>query len=291
VEYTTAISIKCWTCHLEALTNRCATFGTLIPLPLPENPSPLDPTVSVARPGLDQVVVAPFPDIQKHVSSIIRIAPVLFVIGLLPVASAGSMDLFDNFSTDWRKSWKVQQLFAKPTQYDVVDIAGVMALHAVSRSSNAGLVRELSIDNPSAGTRLMWDWRIHAPLENNQLERKRSGDDYAARVCIIFEDSLIPLRTHAINYVWAAHEPVDSVFASPYSSRVGMFVLRSGENLKGQWVHEDRDVFADYRKYFGTDPSRITAVGIVVDTDNTDSEAEAWFSQLTCSTPSMALEP
>ncbi len=197
-------------------------------------------------------------------------------------ASDGGMEqlrLFDDFSPGWRERWREQRLFAKPTHYAAVTDAGLPVLHAVSRSANAGLVRDVARPAP-AEARLRWRWKVRAALAGNMRERERAGDDYAARVFVVFETSLNPLRTRAINYVWAATEKTGAVFASPYTKNVGIVVLRSGNADAGQWHLEQRDVLADYRAFFGEPPSRINAVAVLVDTDNTKSNAEAWFADL-----------
>ena len=97
---------------------------------------------------------------------------------------------------------------------------------------------------------------------------------------MVFETSVWPLRTRAINYVWAAHEAVGAVFPSPYTRNVGMVVLRSGDAEAGVWQQERRDVLADYRDFFGEPTTCITAVAVLVDTDNTGKSAEAWFADL-----------
>ena len=54
-------------------------------------------------------------------------------------------------------------------------------------------------------------------------------------------------------------------------------------NLIGEsavWQAEQRDVLADYENFFGESPREISGVAIMVDTDNTDSRAEADFSEL-----------
>ena len=192
---------------------------------------------------------------------------------------AETVALFDNFTPAWRARWHEQRLFSRPTVYDVVNEAGGPVLHAVSHSSNAGLVRDVSRPAPNEA-RLRWRWKVRAALTGNTRERERAGDDYAARVFVVFEMSVLPLRTRAINYVWAATEKSGSTFASPYTANVGIVVLRSGDAEAGQWRLESRDVLADYRAFFGEPPSRIGAVAVLVDTDNTGREAEAWFADL-----------
>ncbi|MEO6568645.1 MAG: DUF3047 domain-containing protein [Opitutaceae bacterium] len=187
--------------------------------------------------------------------------------------------LFDHFTTTWRSQWQDQRLFSKATSYEVAMDAGQPVLHATSRMANAGLLREVARASPSA-IRLHWRWKVRSSLTGNARERERAGDDYAARVFIVFETSVIPLRTKAINYVWAAMEPPGAVFASPYTKNVGIVVLRSGDKDAGPWRAESRDVFADYVAFFGTSPTKISAVAVLVDTDNTRREAEAWFADL-----------
>jgi hypothetical protein len=190
-----------------------------------------------------------------------------------------SGDLFNAFAPGWRDHWREERFFTRPTVYDTVEESGTTVLHATSHAAHGGLVREVNLPHPHAA-RLHWRWKVAAPLSANREERTRAGDDYAVRVFVIFETSVIPLRTRAINYVWAAHEPIGSTFPSPYTRNVGMIVLRSGVSEAGQWCHEARDLSRDYERFFGRAPTRISAVAVLVDTDNTGLSAEAWLADL-----------
>jgi hypothetical protein len=192
---------------------------------------------------------------------------------------ADEIVLFDEFRPGWRAPWKEQRLFAKPTVYEVVQDGEKPVLQAVSRAANSCMLREVSIRLPEAAE-LRWRWKVRRTLAENIHERERRGDDFSARIVVVFETSVLPLLTRAINYVWAAHVPEGASFPSPYSSNVAMIVLQSGERHAGQWRIETRDVVADYRRFFGRAPGRISAVGVLVDTDNTDLVAEGWFADL-----------
>ena len=198
---------------------------------------------------------------------------------LLIATAQAAPDLFDGFAPGWRERWRQESFFTKPTVYDVATDAGRPVLHAMSRAAHAGLVRRVEITAPAVA-QLSWRWKVRRALANEKDERMRAGDDYAARVFVVFEESVVPLRTRALNYVWAAREPMGAFFPSPYSKNVGMCVVRSGDADAGAWREESRDVLADYRKFFGEPPSRISAVAVLVDTDNTGLEAEAWFADL-----------
>jgi len=197
----------------------------------------------------------------------------------LAATSAVAGDLFEGFAAGWREPWQEQRLFSRPTDYEVVQVDGAPVLRARSRNANSGLLRQIQVAKPRAA-RLSWRWALARPLANPTSERTRAGDDYAARVFVVFETSAVPLRNRAINYVWAAREPTGTVFASPYSANVAMFVLRTAADAPKGWHTEERDVMADYRKFFGADPGEISAVAILSDTDNTDGEAEALFAGL-----------
>lgn len=210
-----------------------------------------------------------------------HILRILLSSSLIAVAcSAETIDLFDGFAASWRDSWREKSLFSKPTVYSVTREEGKPVLHATSQSANSGLLRELKLSPADYPVRLRWQWKIAQSLGADASERTRSGDDYVARVCIIFEDSFNPLRTRSIQYVWSSREPIGAIFPSPYTKQVGLIVLRSGDTAADQWFPEERDIIADYRDYFGRDPKKISAIGIVVDTDNTKTQGEAWFSDL-----------
>lgn len=213
---------------------------------------------------------------------------VLFAALFAPCLPAATLDLFDGLMTGWRAHWREERLFAHPTDYTIVTDEDRPALHATSHCANAALLRALDGPLPAAAT-LRWRWKIAAPLAANHRERQRAGDDYAARVFVVFEPSWWPLRTRAIDYVWAAHEPVGATFPSPYSSNVGMIVLRSGSTEAGAWQDEQRDILADYARFFGRPPTQLTAVAVLVDTDNTGLAAEAWFADLALVTESASL--
>ena len=84
----------------------------------------------------------------------------------------------------------------------------------------------------------------------------------------------------AVNYIWESKSPVGTVVPNPYTGRVRMFVLQSGNGKVGEWVTESRNLVEDYRKAFGADPPRISGVAVMTDTDNTGESAVAYFGDI-----------
>ena len=148
---------------------------------------------------------------------------------------------------------------------------------------------------------LRWRWRrMRAPEPSGDApadERERAGDDFAARVYAIFQldrrrlGAWLRLRHriasrllgrdlpgHALNYVWARSLPAGSEWRSPHDSPGHLIALRSG-NDEG-WFEERVDLRADHRRYFGVARTPLVAIGIMSDSDDGCSRAEAWFADL-----------
>jgi hypothetical protein len=183
------------------------------------------------------------------------------------------------------------------TQYDLVKDGDAIVVKAVSNQSSSGMTREIQID-PKEFPVIEWRWKVANILKKGNVHEK-SGDDYPARLYITFEyDSskvgffekakyetakLIygqypPIG--AINYIWESKSPIGTMVPNPYTNRVNMIVIESGETRLNEWITEERNVFEDYRKAFGEDPPKISGVAIMTDTDNTKESAVAYFGDI-----------
>lgn len=183
------------------------------------------------------------------------------------------------------------------TEYSLVEDDGIVVLKAVSRGSSSGLTREVTID-PKLYPIVEWRWKIENVLQKGDVTTKE-GDDYPARLYITFAydeskiDFLDQARyelarllhgqyppTGAINYIWESRSPIGTLVPNPYTDRVKMIVLESGEAKAGQWVVESRNLHEDYQKAFGDDPPMISGVAVMTDTDNTQESAVAYYGDI-----------
>ena len=182
----------------------------------------------------------------------------------------------------------------RATEYRVLPEQG--AVHAVSRCSASALVLPLDGIDPERTPLLRWRWRI-VRLPSVDNERKRSGDDFAARVYVIFpfdpegSSPLARLRQlfaekvlgrrlpgSAINYVRSAHEPATARWDNPYTAESKM--ISTGVGTLAEWTSVEVDLRSDHRAVFGTDVPRPSAIALMTDSDDSCSEAEAWFADL-----------
>jgi rSAM/selenodomain-associated transferase 2 len=186
---------------------------------------------------------------------------------------------------------------ARQTRYAVSRDEEGWALHAQSDRAAAGVYRPLDLD-PRVYTVITWRWKIERLLERLDPTRK-AGDDYPARVYVAFryepEREGIWERTKfefyralygeyppgaVISYVWESRLPPETAYPSPYTARARTIVVRSGPAELGRWVEERRDVYQDYRRLFGAEPSRLAGVAVMTDTDDSGERAEAWYDAI-----------
>lgn len=183
------------------------------------------------------------------------------------------------------------------TDYSLVEEGGTVVVKAVSDQSASGLTRAITI-SPAEYPFIQWRWKVRNVLEKGDVTSK-DGDDYPARVYITFafdpakasylerleyeaarltQGRDIPHR--AISYIWGSNSPVGSMVANAYTDRVMMFVVEGGDGKLLQWVKERRNVYEDYKKAFGEEPTMISGVAIMTDTDNTRESAVAWYGDI-----------
>lgn len=195
-----------------------------------------------------------------------------------PSAAAESSQVFrEGFGAGWKDRWMETALSRSRTRYEVVAEEGKPVLRATSNQAASVLWHKLALRTGVKG-HVSWSWRVQTSLSQNAHERERRGDDYAARLFVVFDSDRFGPHTQALCYVWAAREAVGAVYRSPYASGVATVVVESGDLRAKEWVAEKRDFVADYRNVFGMTPKTVTGVAIMVDTDNTGLSATTWFA-------------
>ncbi|MBN2123521.1 MAG: DUF3047 domain-containing protein [Deltaproteobacteria bacterium] len=183
------------------------------------------------------------------------------------------------------------------TDYRLVEEDGQVAVRATAAASASGLTRKITID-PKEYPIIQWRWKVKNILKRADIRRKE-GDDYPARIYIVFEyvsgrlgfsekvkyglarmlyGEYPPLAT--LNYVWASNAPVGLVAPNPYTERAMMIVVESGEKSLNAWISEERNLYEDYRKAFEDEPPMISGVAIMTDTDNTGESATAFYGDI-----------
>jgi len=184
----------------------------------------------------------------------------------------------------------------RASRYEPMEVDGVRAVRAESECSASALLLRLEDVDLRRTPLLRWRWRVERPLDLTD-ERHKGGDDFAARVYVMFRFE--PARAswlerarrrvaealygreipgNAINYVWSSREPAGAVWDNPYTASSKMVSLGAG--ALPEWRSEEVDVWSDYRRLFGADPPAIVGVALMSDSDDSCGRAEAWLAEL-----------
>ncbi len=193
--------------------------------------------------------------------------------------------------------WQHQTLpkVERPNQFALVNDGDQRVLHIRSQASASSWVAPLDVDAALLPL-LQWRWKVSRALAVSDL-RRREADDYAARLYVLFAlpasrlslaDRVriqtarllagVDVPAAALCYVWGRAQPAGSSGWNPYTDRVRMVVVDSGDAQAGQWRGHRRDLRSDWAEAFGGAMPRISGLALSADTDNAGEQVEAWFA-------------
>ncbi len=185
-----------------------------------------------------------------------------------------------------------------PTVYDLVEMDGTVVLHAHAKSSVSMVMREFGAD-VNQYPMVTWRWKL-GTLPKGADNESGSKEDAAARLVLVFEGdrSNLPLRDRTVMevgdslsgrtmpfatlmYITSSTAPVGTIISNPHTRRVQMVVASRADEGLGHWQAMTRDVVKDYRAAFNNEePGKLHAYGVMSDSDNTETEAEAWYGDI-----------
>jgi len=201
----------------------------------------------------------------------------LILLLLTATLSSASITRIDVLKLTDINAWE-KQVFSGVTSYELHEIDGRQVLKAISKQSASGLVREIEVDLTKTPY-MNWSWKVDSILSDVE-ETKKSGDDYAARVYVVISDGFFFWQTRALSYVWASKQAKGSSWPNAFTGKATMVAVESGEDSVGEWVEEKRNVLDDINNLLGIDATRIDAVAIMTDTDNSRQSATAYYGDI-----------
>ena len=183
---------------------------------------------------------------------------------------------------------------ANQTRYSLESFEGMEVAKAESDCGASGLVLRLDAIRLDQTPLLSWRWRVDRGLDLLQ-EQTKAGDDFAARVYIMFEldksraSTLQRLRHRlakliygndipgsALNFVWTSRISAGTVWDNPFEPSTKMIALAQGASTR--WRSETVNVVARYRELFRTPIPPLMGLAIMSDSDNSCQRTEARFA-------------
>ena len=226
-------------------------------------------------------------DITPRSRTLITVAGAVLLAAFAPLVGSPDLlaqeDVFESrsagFGEGWKERWEDFGLGRERTSYEVVEEGSAPVLMARSERSASALLHRLRLAPAPRGL-ISWRWKIEGTIKRNRRERSKAGDDYAARLFVIFDAEPFTREARALCYVWASSEPVGAMYENPYHSQVVTIVLDTGDERAGEWIPRERDFMNDFREAFGREPEFVSGIALMVDTDDTGSQARSWFDQV-----------
>lgn len=190
-------------------------------------------------------------------------------------SAVGDSCLIDTFTTLCSGRWVLPcGWYATRNDVTMVSLVEESGNHYIKIKTRGGCtaIGKKSSYNSQEYSFLSWKWRMHVlPLKAREDLKKFA--DSGAGVYVVFRAKVGLNRI--IKYVWSSSLSVGTSIESPFNCKARVVVLRNSEDKMNCWIHEEVNVFEDYRRFFNSMPPMVDAVAIMSDSDNTQSMVEA----------------
>lgn len=221
----------------------------------------------------------------------------------LYMPSAASIPRFSNKLADSPPvEWQAQPVrgakHATVYRYVRDDEANATVLEGFADAA-AGAITYRFDDDAHVHSILRFKWKPGNLIATSDPLTK-AGDDYTARIYVTFvsdpnrasirekTENAIATALYgetpphaALSYVFTHKAASGTIITSPYTHRVKKIVVDADPASIGKWKSFTRDIYEDYKRAFGEEPTRISGIAIMVDTDNTGEKASARFGDIT----------
>ena len=147
-----------------------------------------------------------------------------------------------------------------------------------SEKASVSIYREMKLDLKKFPV-LSWKWKV-TKLPAGADARNVESDDQAAGIYVVFPRFPSFLNSRLIGYVWDTSAPEGSILRSRRNPMVHYIVVRSGMDNLGRWITEKRNVMDDYFRVFGSEAPDVGGIALMIDTDDTLSDAESYFAKV-----------
>lgn len=195
-------------------------------------------------------------------------------------------------------TWQHYRLPGKEaTEFSFSHVNGREVVEASANASASMLRLPVRVEAADLG-RIKFSWMVPELIAQADMAL-RQADDSPVRIVLAFEGdrskfsmknamlselSLVitgePLPYATLMYVWCNTRPPGSVIINPRTDRIRKLVVQSGEKELSHWLDYERNVRADFEQAFGEAPGALVGIGIMTDSDNTQTKTHAWYGPL-----------
>ena len=176
------------------------------------------------------------------------------------------------------RGWQLRE-FEGQASVELVRADGRLAMRLRSDRASFAVHRDVLIDLKTLPY-LAWTWKVtQIPAAGDVRDGAR--DDQAAQLYVVFPRWPSPrTASDVIGYVWDSRAPVGTQLTHPKANNVRVIVVESGGTALDRWQRYERNVADDYVALFGKPAPRVGKVALMIDSNDTRAEAEAFMGDL-----------
>ena len=176
------------------------------------------------------------------------------------------------------RGWQLKQ-FAGQANVEVVRTDGRLAMRLRSDRASFALHRDVLVDLKTF-PHLTWSWKVtQLPAAGDVRDSTR--DDQAVQLYVVFPRWPSPrTASDVIGYVWDSRAPAGTQLTHPKASNVRIVVVESGRTALDRWQRYQRNVADDYAALFGKPAPRVGKVAVMIDSNDTRTDAEAFVGEI-----------
>jgi hypothetical protein len=170
-------------------------------------------------------------------------------------------------------TWELKVKSGKAA-FDVMRDGDIPALHLMSADSSFSVQGKVNVDVKRYPV-LSWKWKVTQLPKGGDFRKSRT-DDQAAQLFVAFT------KAKAIVYIWDTTAPqglMESTSPVPFMT-VKVVVVRSGPAELGKWIAETRNVYEDFKKFYGDEPPVVKGMRFQINSQHTRTSAESWFADV-----------
>jgi Protein of unknown function (DUF3047) len=153
-------------------------------------------------------------------------------------------------------------------------------VHLKSGSNNSFSVGYVKPVDVKERPWIEWDWKMGVLPKGGDV-RVRARDDQAGSLCLVIDPGYTGFDS-LMCYLFENDGPKDEPITSTQRDNVRYLIVRtakSGDPM-GEWLHERRNLLADYKRLFGHAPKSPAIIAIQIDSNDTQSSAEAYYRNI-----------
>jgi hypothetical protein len=130
---------------------------------------------------------------------------------------------------------------------------------------------------------LEWEWRVTVLPKGGDV-RAKAKDDQAGSMCVVHNQSLTGGET--LCYLWENKGPDGTELTSTKREDSKYIILRAADTDEtGQWFRERRNIYEDFKRLFGKEPNKDAVIGLMIDSDDTESSGEVFYRNILLKKP------